>query len=111
MTDPNQIAAAGVLAQEGIDKHLYKALEFARQNTQATCDGVGVGMVKALKGKVMIAKASEIEGAIATAARLAGELHIMQTAACVDAGVDTGNLTTVGGVDLSGIVQPMGGTR
>lgn len=109
LDNPDNVASAGVTSQSNLDKLLFKSLEAARANTDVTCAGVAIGMVKPLEGKVMIAKAREVEGAIATAARLAAELHIQQTKACVAAGADTGTLTTVGGVELG--PQPMGGGR
>lgn len=103
------VADAGVAYQASLDKRLFQALEAARGNTAVTEAGVALGMVKPLEGKVMIAKAREIEGAIATVARLAGEMHIQQTKACIAANVDTGGLTTVGGVTLP--PATMGGGR
>lgn len=106
---PQDVADAGVQAQADLDRRLFKSLESARMNTAVTEAGVAMGMVKPLAGKLLIAKAREIEGALAYAARLAAELHIEQTKVCVENGVDTGTLTTVGGVVLG--PQPLGGGR
>jgi len=110
MKTMGDVAAKGVLAQAGIDKHLTLALKSAKLNIDVTARGVELGMVKALQGKKMIARARRIYGAIAEAAELAAELHIEQQQACAANGVDTGDLASVGGVTIGG-VHPDGGGR
>jgi hypothetical protein len=110
MITKEDVAAKGVLAQGGIDRHLTAALKSAKLNIDVTAKGVELGMVRALQGKKMIARARRIYGAIAEAAELAAELHIEQQQACAANGVDTGDLTSVGGVAL-GVVHTDGGGR
>lgn len=109
MNTMDEVATAGVDAQANIDKYLFKALEAAKRNTEVTARGIELGMVKALKGKVLINKARRIEGLIAEAALAAAELHIEQTKVCADNGADTGSITTVGGVDVGGVHTEGGG--
>jgi hypothetical protein len=111
MKDMNDVTAAGVQAQSDIDQFLDKAYKAALRNIEVTEKGVEFGMVRALKGKKMIATARKLAGLIAAAAECAAELHIEQTAACVANGCDTGALTSVGGVTLLAVAQPLGGGR
>lgn len=109
MDTMEDVAAKGVLAQAGIDKHLTLALKSAKLNIDVTARGIELGMVRALQGKKMLARARRIYGAIAEVAELAAELHIEQQQVCADNGVDTGDLPTVGGVTVGGVHTEGGG--
>jgi len=64
MTKMQEIASSGVQAQADIDRHLDKAYKAALRNIEVTENGVEAGMVRAIKGKAMIAKARKIAGMI-----------------------------------------------
>lgn len=100
------VADAGAPAHADMDEHLTSAHAAAKVNTEVTMAGVELGMVGALKGKLMIAMAREIEGDIARAARKAAELHIMQYEVCQGHGIDSTPLSKVGGVAV-----PLSGGR
>lgn len=111
METMQEVAEAGVTAQAQIDKHLTVAHKAAVKNTKVTIAGIQMGMVRALRGKKLLAQCRELEGMIAAAARLAAEIHIEQAKVCEEQGVDTGSLATVGGVTVGGMTTMGGGGR
>lgn len=102
METMQDVTAAGVQSQADMDRHLDKAYKSAMRNVSATERGVELGMVRAIKGKQMIARARKIAGMIAAAAEEAALLHADQTAACIANGCDTGSLSSVGGISIMG---------
>lgn len=104
------IVAAGVEAQTQIDKFLAKAYNAARNLTEATEDGVALGMVQGIAAKDIIGTARSLQGKIGELAADFAKLHRTQTDACIASGADLGNVATAGGVVIGG-VSVEGGTR
>ena len=93
-----EIVERGVDAHKDIDAELTSAMEAALRLIKATEDGVRAGLVKPLQGKKILAETRMLYGMIARAANHAADLHIQGTKIAKEAGVDTGGLTSVGGV-------------
>lgn len=104
MNSMQDVATEGAKAQAAIDKYLTLALKAARRLEKVTEAGVTMGMVKNLRGKILISQSRAATGAIADAAHAFAVLHKEQTAVCVENDCDVPALASVGGV-----VTPMSG--
>ncbi len=100
-----EIVERGADAHKDIDADLTSAMEAALRLIKVTEDGVRAGLVKPLEGKKILAETRMLYGMIARAANHAADLHVKGTKIAKENGMDTGNLTSVGGVVV------MGGTR
>ena len=104
MKDMQEIALAGAKAQSDVDRYLTLARKAAIRLEKVTESGIAAGMVKPIRGKIMLAEARAATGAIAKAAHSFSVLHKDQTMVCVENGCDVPALPSVGGV-----IVPFGG--
>jgi len=102
MISMQEIAIKGAAAQGKIDKYLTLAYKAALENSRITELGINAGMVKPIRGKIMLAEARAATGAIAAAAHAFAVLHKDQTMACVESGCDVPALSSVGGISVLG---------
>lgn len=96
------VATEGAKAQAAIDKYLTLATKAARRLEKVTETGVSMGMVKNIRGKILISQARAATGAISDAALAFAVLHKEQTAVCVENDCDVPALSSVGGVTTMG---------
>lgn len=93
-----EIIERGADAHKGIDADLTSALDHTISLVKTTEDAVRAGLVKPLEAKLMLAETRALVGMIASAAERAAHLHIKGTKLAKEAGLDSGGLTSVGGV-------------
>lgn len=90
-------------------RELDAALETVRQCTltieSLTEQGVSIGMVGHLKGKLAIHQARALTGLVAAVGEKSAEIHLFDYSVAQKAGIATAPLTTIAGV------IPQGGTR
>lgn len=97
-----EVAIAGAKAQADIDRYLTLARKAALKLEKVTETGVSLGMVKPLRGKVLINQARAATGAISDAAHAFAELHREQTVVCKENGCDVPPMQSAGGVTVMG---------
>ena len=102
MKTKEDVTAAGIKAQGGIDGGLVMADLNIDEHIAVVIRGVQLGMVSDLEAKKLIWQAKQLKGLVAQAGVLAAEMHIQETKICKANNCDTGSLTSVAGVDLSG---------
>ncbi len=102
MQDMQEIAIAGAKAQSDVDRFLTLARKAAVRLEKVTESGIAAGMVKPIRGKIMLAEARAATGAIAAAAHAFSVLHKEQTMVCAENGCDIPPVTSVGGVTVMG---------
>ena len=100
--DMQEIALAGSKAQSDVDRYLTLARKAALRLEKVTESGIAAGMVKPIRGKILLAEARAATGAIAAAAHAFAVLHKEQTLCCVENGCDVPALPSVGGVSILG---------
>lgn len=108
---PEQIVEAFVKNHALLDKHLAAAHKVAQKMAKDVEEGLGLGMVRGLDAKSFLASHRKLPGVVADSALFAAELHKQGTRIAQDNGVDTGSLTSVGGVAIGGISIMGGGGR
>jgi hypothetical protein len=102
MKDIFEVAIEGAKAQTDLDKLLTKALKAARRLEEVTERGIELGMVKPIRGKVLLSQARAATGAVSSAAHAFAVLHKEQTMVCAENGCDIPPVTSVGGVSVMG---------
>jgi hypothetical protein len=102
MKSIQEVATEGAKAQAAIDKYLTLAMKAAKRLEKVTETGVTLGMVKNIRGKILISQARAATGAIADAALAFAVLHKEQTIVCVENDCDVPALASVGGVTTMG---------
>lgn len=108
---PEEIVEAFVKNHALLDKHIAAAHKVAQKMTKDVEEGLGLGMVRGLEAKSFLAGHRKLPGVVADAALFAAELHTQGTKIAQDNGVDTGSLTSVGGVTIGGFTTMGGGGR
>lgn len=98
ITLAQEIIERGADGHKGVDADLTSSLDHTMAIIKATEDAIRAGLVKPLEGKVLLAESRELYGMIASAAAHAARLHVKGTKLAKEAGLDTGGLTSVGGV-------------
>lgn len=98
MNSMQDVATEGAKAQASIDKYLTLALKAAKRLEKVTETGVSLGMVKNIRGKILINQARAATGSIADASLAFALLHRDQTLVCVENDCDLPQLKTVGGI-------------
>lgn len=96
------IVDEGVRAFAALDDTLAAALEQAAAIEEVVKDGVAAGMVPALTGGVMIAKAGALRAKLTDAALVKYDLHADCVKAAKANGVDTGGVERVLGITVMG---------
>ena len=102
MNDIFEVAAEGSKAQTDLDKYLTKALKAARRLEEVTERGVELGMVKPIRGKILINQVRSATGKISDAAYALAILHKEQTMVCAENGCDVPPVSSVGGISIMG---------
>lgn len=97
-----EIIERGADGHKGVDADLTSALDHSLGIVRATEDAIRAGLVKPLEGKLLLAESRELYGMIAAASAHAARLHIKGTKLAKEQGLDTGGLTSVGGVVVMG---------
>lgn len=108
---PEQIVEAFVKNHALLDKHIAAAHKIAQKMEKDVEEGLGLGMVRGLEAKSFLAGHRKLPGVVADSALFAAELHKQGTKIAQDNGVDTGSLTSVGGVTIGGFTTMGGGGR
>lgn len=104
MKDIFEVAIEGAKAQADLDRYLTKARKAALRLEEVSERGVELGMVRPIRGKIMINQARAATGKIADAAFALALLHKDQTMVCAENGCDIPPVKSVGGV-----IVPFGG--
>lgn len=102
MKDIFEVAIEGAKAQSDLDRYLTKARKAALRLEEVSERGVELGMVKPIRGKIMINQARAATGKIADAALALAVLHKEQTMVCAENGCDIPPVTSVGGISVMG---------
>ena len=102
MKDIFEVAIEGAAAQTDLDRYLTKARKAALRLEEVTARGIELGMVKPIRGKIMLNQARAATGRIADAATALALLHKDQTMVCAENGCDIPPVTSVGGVSVLG---------
>lgn len=106
MDTPQNVATDGVASQATVDAHLAGAWAAALAIEDVTIRGIQLGMIGGVAAKSHLAQVRAAQGKIAEAMAAYADLHAEQTKICRANSVDTGDLTTAGGIAL-----PAGGGR
>ena len=102
MKDIFEVAIEGAKAQAEIDRLATKLLKASRRLEEVTEAGVAFGMVKPIRGKILLTQARAATGIVASAAHAFAVLHKDQTMVCAENGCDIPPVTSVGGVSVMG---------
>jgi hypothetical protein len=100
------VASDGVTAQSDIDAALATAWAAGSTMMAVTIRGIQLGMIGGVAAKRHLAAVRAAQGKIAEAMGAYADLHAEQTKICKTNNVDTGDLTTAGGIAV-----PLGGGR
>lgn len=106
MDNPQAVATDGVTAQLDVDAALANAWAGAVRMEAITIRGIQLGMIGGVAAKRHLAQVRAAQGKIAEAMAAYADLHAEQTKICKANSVDTGDLTTAGGIAV-----PLGGGR
>lgn len=102
MKDIFEVAIEGAAAQTDLDRYLTKARKAALRLEEVTARGIELGMVKPIRGKILLTQARAATGIVASAAHAFAVLHKEQTMVCAENGCDIPPVTSVGGVSVLG---------
>lgn len=102
MKDIFEVALKGAKVQAKIDRLFTELLEAGRELEKVTEAGISFGMVKPIRGKILLTQARAATGLASSAAHAFAVLHKEQTMVCAENGCDIPPVTSVGGISIMG---------
>jgi hypothetical protein len=103
--EASEIVEKAAKAHKTLDAALTTARNASKQLERLIEEGVKIGMVQGIEGKILIHEARAVTGAIADAGAKSAHSHASHTLVARKQGIDTGTLDKAAGV------TPLGGTR